>query len=399
MIRQFTLILRDPTLRMTLLAILIFGTYLASVGIYQSLIAVKLLGISENFYSFILIVALLVSVVASVGIGIMTDQRPNRRFMALSTSALMAVGAAVVWVGQSQWAFILSHMFLIPLSGTFFGQIFAVGRLGSAHLPAADRDGVFAILRGLMGVPFVVVLPIWGALFENGLSLLAIYPVIMLAAGVLFLLIWVQFPKDHLAPWVEVKSGLNFRASLREMTDQRVLIRVMLVGAIHTGNALWGILVGLVFADAGRGTTDVGLFFSLFIIIEVVVTLMIGQIRQFLSRLTIIAIGVFTYAAYIALLPFLAPTVWVWPLAILPGVGGAFVFALAIGYLQDLLGQRAGAGTSLVALQRISSDSLSAASFAIGTSLQGYAAAGILGAGIMSGAMIAILVLDRQGKP
>jgi hypothetical protein len=320
--------------------------------------------------------------------------------MGLFATTMMILGTFTVWNGQSVTAFVLAHMLLIPLSGSLLGQLFAVARLVTADLPRNDRDALLAILRALFAVPFVIVLPLWGQAFQAGLSLLVIYPTTMVVALLQLAVILRFWPADTRAPWREQKSGLGFRASLAEMLRGPVLLRVMLVGAMHSGTAICGVILGLVFAQAsGRGTADVGLFFGLFVAIEVVVTLLIGQLLLVLRRLHVIALGVVTYAGFLALMPFLAPTPWIWLLVFPAGAGGAMIYALAIGYLQDLLGARAGAGASLLALQRLSTEGLSATIFAFGAWVHGYDLVALLGALTMMLAIGAILWLDRFSAP
>ncbi len=396
MIRHLRLIAADPTLRLVVGAVLLFGIHAASVAIYQSLIAISVFGISDRFYSFVLLIALFVSVGTSVGVGIVTDQRPSRRAMALTAAALMVAGSTLVWVGNSPVYFVIAHMLLLPASGSLFGQLFAVARLASSSLAPQERDAILTIVRATFAVPFMIVLPLWGMAFDSGLSLLTIYPVVLLVSLSLLALIWRSWPADSAAPWTEQKSGLGFRASIGEMVAPPVLIRVMLMGAIHSGSAISGVVVGLIFNEAsGRGAGDVGLFFGLFVAVEVVVTLSVGQLLRVMPRLWIIASGAVIYAVFLALLPILAPTPWVWALFFPAGAGGAMVYALAIGYLQDLMGRRAGAGASLIALQRLSSDGLSALIFAIGTWISGYGLVSILGAATLFAAVAAILWLDR----
>jgi SET family sugar efflux transporter-like MFS transporter len=396
MIRNLRLIAADPILRLVVGAVLLFGIHAASVAIYQSLIAISVFGISDRFYSFVLLIALFVSVGTSVGVGIVTDQRPSRRAMALTASALMVAGSALVWMGDSPVYFVIAHMLLLPASGSLFGQLFAVARLASAPLAPHERDAILTIVRATFAVPFMIVLPLWGMAFDSGLSLLTIYPVVLLVSLSLLALIWRSWPADSAAPWTEQKSGIGFRASIGEMVAPPVLLRVMIMGAIHSGSAISGVVVGLIFNEAsGRGAGDVGLFFGLFVAVEVVVTLSIGQLLRVMPRLWIITSGAGIYAVFLGLLPILAPTPWVWALVLPAGAGGAMVYALAIGYLQDLMGRRAGAGASLIALQRLSSDGLSALIFAIGTWISGYGLVSILGAATLFAAVAAILWLDR----
>jgi MFS transporter, SET family, sugar efflux transporter len=161
---------------------------------------------------------------------------------------------------------------------------------------------------------------------------------------------------------------------------------------------LTGVILGLSFAAAGRGPDDVGLFFGVFVIFEIIATLCVGTLLQIMPRMALIACGVCIYASFISLVPLLAGSAWVWILVIPGGVGGGFFYALAITYLQELLGKRAGAGASLLALQRIASDGLCAGIFALGTWISGYALVGMLGGMGMIAALTTLILLDRY-KP
>ncbi len=393
---RFALLWHDPTLRMLVLASIGFGAFACTVGIFQSLIAVTIFGLTDAQFAVVMAAVLVVSVSASLGVGILTDQRPSRRLMAILATATMILGGAIVLIGQNTVAFVVAHALLLPLAGTFFGQIFAVARLVLAPHPREVRDGAITVIRAAFALPFVVILPLWSLAFALGAPVLSIYPAVIVFGGALLALIALRWPPDAQAPWQEVKSGKGFVASMAEILRPTVFVRVMLIGAIHLGGALSGVLVGLIFFEApGRGAADVSLFFGLFVALEVVVTLQVYRILKYMRRLYVIALGVLIYASFIALLPFMAESPAVWVLVFPAGIGGAFIYALAIGYLQDLLGMRAGAGSSLIALQRIGSDGVAAAIFALGSWLAGYWLVALAGAFVMLAAMAAILWLDR----
>ena len=397
MIRLFNIVWHDPTLRLVVYGMLLFGAFVAGSGIFQSLIAITVYGMSDGGYTLVLICALVVTVAASVGVGIVTDQRASRWIMAMAASATLALGGALMLLANDTTAFIIVAGILFPVSGTLFGQLFAVARLVTLPMPRADRDGILAIIRAAFAVPFMVGTPLFGLMFDLGLPLVGAYGFALLFGLCLLVLVSRHWPRDAVAPWTEQKSGLSFRASIGELLRPDVLTRVMLMGAIQSGTALSGVILALVFDEAsGRGTTDLGLFFALFVGIEIIVTLLIGQIRRLMRRLYIIAIGVFTFAAYLFLLPFVAESQAVWLLVIPAGVGGALIYALSIGYLQDLLGARAGAGASLIAIQRIASDGLCAIIFGIGSWLYGYGLAAGMAAVTIVVAMLAVLWLDRH---
>ncbi len=396
MARSVSIIASNPTLRMIFFMTLLFGAFVASIGPYQSLVAIQVFGLSDPFYAAVLMVGLLVSIAASVGIGIVTDQRPSRRVMAQLAAATLVAGGLTVWIFDSPWAFVVATVLLIPISGTLFGQLFAVTRLIIAPMPTADRDGVFSVLRALMGLPWIICLPLWGLALNNGLPLITIYPVLVVLGLGMLVLIAKSWPKDRDATWVEQKSGLGFRASLGEMMAGPVLTRVMLIGAIHAGGATAGVILGLTFAEAGRGTDDLGLFFGIFVGFEVIGMLLIGPFVNRIGRLPMITMGTLTYAAFLGLLPVLVGTNWVWGLTIFGGFGGAMIYLPALVYLQELLGNRAGAGASLIAVQRLSSDGLCAAIFAFGAWASGYGLVAILGAVTTVAAVTILLWLERS---
>ena len=392
------LVWRDAFLRHLAGITLIFGGWIATIGPFQSLVAVELFGLSDQEYAGLLLAALLLSVAASVGIGIVTDQRPSRRLMALMAAGALAAGGAVVALTGSVAGFVLAHVVFLPVAGTILGQIVAVARLHGADRTTAERDAILAVLRACMAAPWIILPAFWGAVQAAGTSLLVLYPVLATFGMVKLALIARSWPADSAAPWTERKSGLGFRASLAEMMAGPVALRVMLFGAIHMGGALTGTLVGLTFAEAGRPIADVGLFFSVFVLFETLGTFAIGTLVLRFRRLHIVAAGTVLYALYLALLPFLAGSWTVWLLTPLAGFGGAFIYTLAISYLQDLLGARAGAGASLMALQRLSSDGLSAVIFALGAWVAGYWLVALLGAFGTILAIAAILVLDARRR-
>ncbi len=395
MLHHINLIRQNAMLRMVFVMTLLFGTFVASIGPYQSLVAIQVFGLSDTVYALVLILALLVSIGASVGIGIVTDQRPSRRRMAQLAAGTLVIGGALVWLVPTPLTFVMVHIILIPVSGTLFGQLFAVSRLVSAPMAQPDKDGILSIMRAMMGLPWIIVLPLWGLALHEGLPLITIYPVAAGIGVIMLILMARAWPADAAAPWVEQKSGLGFRASLGEMLARPVVSRVMLIGAIHAGGAVAGVILGLCFAEAGRGADDLGLFFGIFVGFEVLGMLLIGRLGTQIGRLPLIAAGTLTYAVFLVLLPVLVGSPWLWALTLLVGFGGAMIYLPALGYLQDLLGKRAGAGASLIALQRLSSDGLCAGIFAFGSWAGGYGLVAILGAATTVAAVSAIIWLDR----
>lgn len=390
------IIWRDPVLRMIGVATMLFGALAASFEPYKSLLGVTVFGLSDNAFSLVLVMAFSMSIAASVWVGIITDQRPSRKPMAL-IAAFCAVGAMLIgWFGDNATAFVVAHGFLLPISATILGQLFAITRLYTHSWTAADRDGVTSVIRALFAVPFMLVLPTWGFIFDAGVPLTTLYPALCVLCIVFAALIWLRWPRDAEAPWVDKKSGLGFLASVKELLAGRIVWRIFWMGAVHSGSTLMGVILALVFTQTeGRTTGDVGIFFGLFVALEILVMLSVGTLATRFRRLHIIAAGAVFYAIFMALLPILTPFPAVWGLIVPVAVGGGLLYGLSISYLQDLLDDRAGAGASLMTLQRTVSHALATGIFALGAALSGYAMAAFIGAAtILLGAAM-LLYLDR----
>lgn len=168
------------------------------------------------------------------------------------------------------------------------------------------------------------------------------------------------------------------------------------MGAIHAPGALAGVILGLCFAQADRTTGDVGLFFGAFVLVEILAMLSLGALGRHASRLAVIAPG----GGDLRSVPGPPPLRGREPPRVAPDPprgrgGGGLVYALAIAYLQDLLRERPGAGSSLIAVQRVAAERLATAVYGIGAALQGYATVGVLGAALAVAAVTAMLRLDR----
>ncbi|SLN22757.1 MFS transporter [Roseisalinus antarcticus] len=398
MLRPLKLLWTDPTLRMAAGALALFGCLAASIAPYQSLLAIRIFGLSDGAYAIVLIVAAVVSVLGAVGAGILADQTATRKRVALISALLIVLGNGLVMALPDKLTFVLVHSVVLPLSGAIMGQIFALARLACSRYPVGDRDATLAALRALFAVPFVVVLPLWSLAFGAGASLLAIYAVLVVVGGALVLLIALAWPADGRTAWEDVPSGLSLAASLREMGSGAVMLRVLLSGGLKSGVFVYMVVLGLVFDEStGRDIGDVALFAGLVAGLEVPVMLSMGALLQRVSRLQAILLGTVLYAGFLCAFPLLLATPWVWALVLPAAFGGAIVLSLPLAYVQDLMGARAGAGGALLAVQQVAGDGLGAGVFAIAALLSGYGLAAVLGGVTMLASAFALLWLD--GRP
>lgn len=397
LLTPFRPLIRDPALALAAGLLVLFGAHAATLAPYVSALAVTVFGLSNSAYSALLVVASVLSVASSVGFGILADQRANRRAIALACVGFLTAGTALMALGPSVPAFVLAHALVLPLSGSLFGQLFALARLAATTHPEADRPAILSTLRAAFALPWVVVLPLWSLAFEADVPLMRVYPVSLIVAAVMLALVWAFWPRDGATRWPDPKSGLSFRASLREMAEGRVLARVLCLGTVHGSVTLYLVVIGLVFATIPfRGAGDVALYAGAVAGLEVPFMLALPLVVGRIARGKLIVIGTALYATHLAFLPVLAPTPFVWLLVLPAALGGAVVLTQPMAYLQDLLAARPGAGASLMALQKLAGDAICASVFAIGTAIAGYGLAAALGAGLALCGATTLWLMDRH---
>lgn len=388
-------VLRDPTLRLVVLALLLVGAVNASVYPYQSLVGIERIGLSEGAFAAVLVVASLVSVSSALLLGILSDQKADRRRVALFTTGCGVAGVGLMLLAPSPVTFALCHGVLFPVYASLYGQLFALVRLARSD-DGAVRDAMLSTIRSALSLSFLGTLVFWTLAFGQGLDVMAVYVTACAAGVILAVLLVLRWPRDGQTAWEDRPSGLNLARAMQEVARPHILIRLLLLGAIASAGNLYMILAALVFdasplRDAGTTALYVGLVAGW----EVPFMLLMPLVMHRFRRATLIAVGTAVYVAHLALMPVLVDTAWLWLLPLLAGLGGTAILTLPIAYYQDLLAGRPGTAGSMLALQRLVSELLAALSFAGGSLIGGHAATAVLGAGVaLTGAGL-LWVIDR----
>ena len=395
--RALTLIRTDPSLRIIAVLMVLMGALTCSFGPYAALLAVKIFGLGDRGYALLLATSSLLSVAAALFVGIRADQTLGRRRLSLVACLLSVLGIALMVVSPNRISFILAHGLLLPLSSTYFGQLFAQARLAALRHPAEVRDAIMSSIRALFALPFVVVLPLWSLAFGQGAAVLSVYPVSLLLALMMLMLTWRHWPRDGGRDDTDRPSGLSFRAALRELAHLPLALRVLALGAVNSGGTIyWALLPLVLVAEPGRGTADVALFAGLLAGAEVPFMLALPLLLHRFRRSGLILAGTLLYALHLLGLPLLAASPWLWLLILPAAMGNAVTLTLPIAYLQELLASRPGTGAALMALQRLTGDIIAAACFAIATALPGYALVAVLTAAVTLAGALALHLTEAK---
>ncbi len=390
---------RDPTLRLATIALMCWGVVSAAIAPYQSLIGIRLLHLPPTGYAAVMVTAALVSVSSSVVAGILADQRGWRRQVAMVLAFSLTLGVALMRFAPAPVTFVVTHGLLVPMAAGLYGQLFALVRIASLPRPVAERERISALTRAAVSLPFVTVLPLWAMAVRAGVPILQTYSLGLVAALVVLALVLRQWPADDALPG-NARSGLSFRAALAELAHPAVLLRVVALGMTVSGVMLYMAILGPMFAATGRNDGLVALFAGLVAGLEIP-SMMIGAslVARF-PKTRVIALGAAVHAAFLVCFAMSAHIGPVLLLTLPAGFGAGLLLMIPIGYVQDLLGHRPGAGGALIAVHQFLMAAFGALAFAIGTEIQGYAAAALVSAVIvLSGAALLVWLDRRRGAP
>lgn len=389
----FRIILRDPTLRMVAVLMMLQGALVCSFGPYVSVLAVRIFHLGDEGYAAMLVAATLVSVASALYAGIRADQTANRRSIATGAALLVVAGAGVMTFVPSALSFLIAQALLFP-ANTLFGQLFAQARLATMSHPVGARGGIQSTIRALFALPFVVVLPLWSLALNHGVPVLAIYPVALALGAAMLLVIAIRWPTRAALHGRDAPSGLTVRAALAEVAAPHLALRILALGAVSTGGTVYWAVMGLVLTPISGAGGDAALYAGLVAGLEVPFMLALPLLPA-MKRSPLILIGTAIYAVHLIGIPLLAHTPYLWLMLIPAAMGGALTLTLPIAYLQDQLSARPGTGAALMALMKVAGDGLAAVSFALGTSLGGYTLAAVLGAGVTLIGAVALVIADR----
>ncbi len=392
----------DRLLRLAFFCITLMGISVAAIVPFQSVIGIERLGLSNTTYAIISTAGALFSMLASVAVGIYTDQTGRYREFLMGCTAVGVVAACCVFFLPAKATFILAHVVLFPISATTFTQYFAMASLSASNNPKLDKDFSLSLVRAAFAGAFGLTPPVLAIAVAGGMDLLAVYGFMACINVIVLLLVATSWPRDQSA--LDKQSGLGFFASLREVTEPRVMIRMVLIAIIIGVNALYNILLGLLILNNLAGSeADVGWFAGAVALIEAPIMLMAAALLRYVTRTGMIFVGITIYAGFLSIFAGMPNMASAWIMVIPGGIGAGILLSVTVGYVQDLMADRPGAGSGLVSVSHFGGTMFAAGTLAGATLFTDYAGTAWIGCAFGLAAGAGLFVLDgfrfRQSAP
>lgn len=390
----------DRLLRLAFLCIMLMGVAVAAIIPYQSIIGIKELGFSPAAYALITTAGSALSVAASVAVGIYSDQTGRYKDMLTRCVMVGVLAGASMVVLPSPFIFILVHVVLFPIAATTFTQYFAMASLAARNNAALDKDMSLSLVRASFAAAFGLTPPLVGVAVANGLELTSIYGVSAVLSAAVLVLVLTSWPGEQTA--LNEQSGIGFVDSLKELSSVGVLIRVFLVAMMLSTNALYNILLGLlILTDLGGSEGDVGWFAGGVALVEAPVMLMIALALKRFTASGVLLTGCVIYGGFMAALSVLPSMNQAWVMILPAGIGAGILLSVTVGYVQDLVATRPGAGSSLVSVSNFGGIMLGSGILAVASQVTDYAGTARIAAAVGITSALVLFLLDglRVKKP
>ncbi|RUL99715.1 MFS transporter [Rhizobium chutanense] len=393
----FSLILGDNRIRIPTVTLVALAFTYASTAPYQSIIGINELGLSNGTYSALIFFSAIVNVATSLTLGIWSDRLKERRPLVLGLSVAGMLGFGSIAIFHSPAVFIVSTLLLVPMSNSTYSLLFASLRARTNQIDRGRAAAVTATVRALFSGSWALAPGLIGLYLVNSPSMTPAYGIAAFASLTCFCLYFFFAPGNGTAGPAPDQPG--FLASLKRIFMPQVLVRVIVMALLFGLQRLNSTLLPLIITHAAGGTVvDVGFIAGLTALLEMPFMMMWGMAQRRFRTVHVLAFGALIYCAYLLLLGFAAAPWHIYALLLLNACGAAAILSVPITYLQDLIADRPGLGTSLLSLNTFIGTGISAGLFAFGTAISNYSGTAFVGAAAGFASIGLLLYLESSRR-
>lgn len=391
---SFSSIIRDSRIRIPTVTLVALAFTYASTVPYQSIIGISELGMSDGAYSALVFFAAIVNVSISLTLGIWSDRLTERRPLVLALSIAGMIGFGSIALIHSPAVFIFSVLFLVPMSNSTYSLLFASVRARTNQLIRSEAVAITSTVRALYSGSWAVAPGLVGLALVTSPSMTPAYGVAAVASLICFCLYFFFAPGN--GPVREtIPNQPGFFASLKRVFAPDVFIRVFVMSLLLGLQRLSGMVSPLIVVHKiGGSVVDVGFLSGLTAFLEMPFMMMWGLVQRRFRTVHVLAFGSVLYCLYLVLLGFATAPWQLYALVGLNACGAAAILSLPITYLQDLIADRPGLGSSLISLNTFIGIGVAAGLFALGTAVTDYSGTAFVGAATGIATIVILLYLE-----
>lgn len=407
---------RHRVVRASAAAIFLYGFAGAATSPYQSVLAIRELGLTDRAYAAVAMAASIANVVLSIGIGMISDRMASYRRPLIFVSVFGVLGYGAIWTLPSAGMFTFVMVGPLALFHATNSMLFANVRAQADRFAPEEATIVNALMRMMISLSWVLVPGATALMLAGRDSMIGAWAIAALAAGACVATVVFGLAPDHSPPAPEgVPEGGTGTARIAPSAGRAdrpaqvrlpraslgglgllmrpgILVRILGVALISQVLHVNAAVLPLILTGQAGGTSeDIGLTVGMVAALEVVFMFFWTRATGRIHLTTALAITAGLYLVYLIAIAMAGAPWQVLAVSVIAGFAAAGIISLPISYLLDLIADRPGLSASLIAVNMFFGGALGAGIFALGTALGGYGAAGVLsGLAGVGGAMILV---------
>lgn len=391
--KTLSLVFKNRSIRVSTVSIFFFGFAGAATTPYLSIIGIQELGMSDRLYALVILLGALVSVTVSVLIGTLADRIGSYRMALIATSVAGVIGFCWVYALPSQASFVVAKVLFIPFFTALNALVFANVRNETADLSSGAMSAVNSTVRATLSLSWVLVPGIVGIMLSASATMLPAFLFAGLSAFVCFLLFAFLLPDVDIA--ARKRRVEPFFRAFAAFSGAGIWIRMLAISLITAMLHMNGTVLPLILTEQAGGTvSDVGIIVGIVAGLEIVFIIFWSYVERYLPHVVTLVIGAVIYTVYLYLLGQVTAPWQAYALTSLASLGAAAIISIPLTYLQNLISDRPGLGSSLISINMFSSAGLAAGLFALGTNISNYAGTAVLAAAAGFAGAALVLYLD-----
>ncbi len=395
----FSSIIRDVRIRVPTLTLIALAFTYASTMPYQSIIGINELGMSDRAYSGLIFIAALVNVATSLTLGIWSDKLSDRRPLVLALSVSGMLGFGMIYEFRTTAVFMIAMLVFIPIINSTYSILFASIRATTNTMDRGRAAAITSTVRALFSGSWALAPGLIGLYLMHSQSMMPAYGIAGIASLTCFCLyLFLARP----APKREepTTQHIGFFSSLGRIFSPHVAVRVGMMALLLGLQRVNSVISPLVITHAAGGTVvDVGFMAGLVAFLEMPFMMMWGALQRRFRSVHVLAVGAAIYCLYLTLLGFVWAPWQIYSLVLINACGAAAILSVPITYMQDLIADRPGLGSSLISVNTFIANGVSASIFAAGTAFTDYSGTALVSAGIGIVSVCLLLFIERDRQP
>jgi predicted MFS family arabinose efflux permease len=396
MLNAFSIILRNPAIRIATLTLFAFGMTYGATLPYLPIVGINEFGMSDQMLSGLLFAIAFANLAYGVSIAIFSDMVQDRKPLLLVVSVAGIIGYGLIYTWENIVVFVLCAVLLVPLSNSSYSLLFASIRSLTLPLGAKEAMSVNQVVRALYSGSWVLVPSLMAVWLMHSKSMLPAWG-FSGAACLICLLLVLFFMPSLKSTGAAGAPKVTFFASLKVATSPYMLSRITAMSLVIGASRLVGVIQPLIMMHiAGGKITDVGAIAGLCAFLEIPSMLIWGALLKRLSVLQALGAGTVIYAVFMGMLSFATTPPQIYLLVLPNAFGVSAILSLPLSYYQDLLIERPGLGTSLNQMSTFVSTGMCSLAFAGGAAWLGYSNTAWLGVGMALAGVVGLFALDRR---